>query len=409
MSGSFSYLPQALPAITPLIAFGLLLIVGCLGGYLAHRISWLPSITGFMAVGFFFGPSGLGLLSQDTIVAARIFVDVALALILYRLGLSLDLKLVRRSPSLLLISLVESLATFGLVLYVLYLFGTPTPIAALLAAIAISSSPAVLLHVAHEVGAKGPVTESTKTLVALNNVISFVVFSATLPALHYSVGAGWTTIVFEPLFRLLGSLLLGAIIALGLHAMALKTRQASQYKLALVIGAVMIGIGLADQLKLSMLFVPLAVGVLVKSQEREDIVSDLAFGPAFEIFFIVLFVFAGAGLHLHELVEFAPMVFAIVVVRSVTKLLAVQGVSWFLHTPWRIGASGGLLLIPMAGLAIGLVQTSGALFPQYASTITAVILGAVTVFESIGPPIATYAFRLSGEASASRLESDQIG
>ena len=45
---------------------------------------------------------------------------------------------------------------------------------------------------------------------------------------------------------------------------------------------------------------------------------------------------------------------------------------------------------------------SGNLFPQYASTIAAVVLGAVTVFETIGPPISSYAFRLSGETAKER-------
>lgn len=397
MLDSINFLPQALPTITPLIAFGLMLIMGCLGGYLAHKLSWLPSITGFMAVGFVFGPSGLGVLNQDSMAASQIFIDVALALILYRLGLSLDVKLLRRSPGLLLIAAVESAATFALVLYILLQFGTPVAIAALLAAIAISSSPAVLLHVAHEVGAQGPVTESAKTLVALNNFFSFLVFSATLPALHHSAGASWGFIIFEPLFRFMGSLLLGAVIAFVLHRVALKTRQAPQYRLALVIGAVMIGLGLANELKLSTLFVPLVLGIVVKSQEREDTISDLAFGSAFELFFIVLFVFAGARLHLQEVIEYAPVVLALVIARCVAKTMSVVAVTQVLKLPLRSGASTGLLLVPMAGLAIGLVQTSSALFPQHASTIAAIVLGAVTVFETMGPPIAAFAFRLAGE------------
>lgn len=54
----------------------------------------------------------------------------------------------------------------------------------------------------------------------------------------------------------------------------------------------------------------------------------------------------------------------------------------------------------MAGLAIGLVQTSSGLFPAQAPTIAAIVLGAVTVFETLGPPIAAFAFRFAGEAGA---------
>jgi predicted Kef-type K+ transport protein len=93
-----NYLPTWPLAITPLTAFGFMLIIGCIGGYLAHRLSWLPSITGFMVVGFLCGPSGLGLLSEEMIAGSQILIDIALALILYRLGLSLDIKVAFAIP-----------------------------------------------------------------------------------------------------------------------------------------------------------------------------------------------------------------------------------------------------------------------------------------------------------------------
>ena len=45
-----------------------------------------------MVVGLFAGPNVLGLISPEALAQSRIVVDVALALILYRLGLSLDIK-----------------------------------------------------------------------------------------------------------------------------------------------------------------------------------------------------------------------------------------------------------------------------------------------------------------------------
>ena len=81
-----------------------------------------------------------------------------------------------------------SSSTFGLVVFTLHLLQVNLLLASLIGAIVISSSPAVLLHVAHEVQAKGIVTDSTMTLVALNNLISFTAFSAVIPLMHYSSG-----------------------------------------------------------------------------------------------------------------------------------------------------------------------------------------------------------------------------
>lgn len=393
------FLPAWPLTITPLSSFGLLLLIGSLGGYLAHRISWLPSITGFMLVGFLVGPSGLGLLTESVLKDSRILIDITLALILYRLGSSLDLRFLRQSPRLVVIALVESSLTFSAVFTVLWLFQIPLALAALIAAILVSSSPAVLLHVAHEVGAKGPVTESAKSLVALNNLLSFLAFAFVIPVLLVEQEASWQQVLLQPMYLLLGSALLGGIIAYGLHFLTSRTQTAAQYKMALVVGALMLCLGLAQQLKLSALFAPLVVGIVVRSMEREEVVSALEFGSAFELFFIVLFVFAGANLHFAELVAFAPVIMVLVIARSMAKWFGVSVSSVLLGQTVRTGAASGLLLIPMAGLAIGLVQSSSQLVPEHAAVISAIVLGAVTVFETIGPPIASYAFRLAGETA----------
>lgn len=403
-----TFLPSLPFEITPLISFGLLLFVGAAGGYVAHRFSWLPSITGFMAVGFLIGPSGLALLDQETMNNSRAFIDIALALILFRLGLSFDLREIWRNPRLLLVSVIECCVTFGGVLYALQFLGLPLTVAAVVAAITISSSPAVLLHVAHEVGAEGPVTDTTKTLVALNNCISFVAFSAVLPVLHQSAGNNWTETLFQPLYRLLGSVLLGFVVGFGLHQMATSMSAAAQYRLALVIGSIMLAVGFADYLKLSLLIVPLVMGIVISTIEQEDQVSSIEFGSAFELFFIVLFVYAGANLHLHTLVDFGSFVFLIVLIRGLTKVLSVTTTSSLHRLAVREGFSSGLLLVPMAGLAIGLAQTTSKLFPEYANTVSAIVLGSVVLFETVGPPIAKFAFDFCKESERMRSKDTLI-
>lgn len=380
------------------IAFGVLLFVGVLGGYLAHRISWLPSITGFMAVGFLIGPAGIDLFPKEAIELARPLINIALALILYRLGLMLDLRAMMRERGLLLISLVEGLATFAVTFWLLVELGLPPHLAGLAAAIVISSSPAILIHVAHEVGAAGPVTERTKELVALNNLLAFFAFSAALPFAHFATDASWTTALLQPLYRLLGSTLVAVLTAFLLVRFARHTRSATQYRLALVVGALMLGVGIADALDVSELFVPLAMGVTVRTLEGDEMISDIEFGEVFELFFIVLFVYAGAKIKPALIAEVGTMALTLVLARFAVKWLTVYGLlrrQGIQHPP---AAATGLLLMPMAGLAIGLVQTADQLFSLDADALNALILAAVAILETLGPPIAAYAFRLAGEA-----------
>jgi Kef-type K+ transport system membrane component KefB len=146
------------------------------------------------------------------------------------------------------------------------------------------------------------------------------------------------------------------------------------------------------------LFAPLVLGVVVRSIERKNLIADLAFGPAFELFFIALFVYAGANLHVAEMVKYAPAALVFVVGRSLAKWLGVAATATVLGLPRRQAATTGLLLIPMAGLAIGLVNTTMSLFPHEGAVVSSVVLAAVAIFETIGPPICARALRLSGDS-----------
>ena len=51
------------------------------------------------------------------------------------------------------------------------------------------------------------------------------------------------------------------------------------------------------------------------------------------------------------------------------------------------------------------MQTTAILLPQLATQVSAVVLGAVAVFETIGPPLTAFALRFTGEAGKA-LDAD---
>jgi Kef-type K+ transport system membrane component KefB len=151
-------------------------------------------------------------------------------------------------------------------------------------------------------------------------------------------------------------------------------------------------------LKISTLFAGLALGIACRWLEGRSRLTRVEFGGGADVFFIILFVSAGANLHVSEVLQYAPVALAFVLARSLAKVSVVYGCGIVFGHSSRRAVSAGLLLVPMAGLAIGLVQTTISLMPELGARVAAIVLAAVALFETVGPPIAAFAMRLSGEA-----------
>ncbi len=394
-----SIIPSGIPDSNALIVFGLLLAFGVLGGLLAARAKWLPSITGFLVLGMTIGPSGLGLLTADALVNSRILVDIALGLILFRLGVTLHPVKAARNRKLVLTSLAESIGTFVAIVALMLVIGTPAMVAVLVGAIAVSSSPSVLIHVTAELKASGPTIRNAETLVAANNVLSFILFSLALPIAlvgqSFSLGAS----LILPAYQMFGAVIISVFVAWLVTSIARLTRADEEhFRFALVVGAVMLTLGLSQAFKVSALFAGLSLGMACRWLQGRTRLTRVEFGGGGDVFFVILFVFAGANLHLKELLLYGPIALAFVAARALTKVGAVYGCGVLFGQTRQRSIAEGLMLVPMAGLAIGLVQTTNQLLPEMGARVAAIVLAAVAVFETIGPPLTAWAIRFSGEA-----------
>lgn len=384
-----------------LLLFGALLLIGLIGAALANRSGRLPGITGMIFVGFLAGPSVLGLVSPTMLSEARVFVDIALGLILFQLGLLLDVRAFFSERRTWLTALVECLLTFAGVFAALRGLKVEALHAALAAAVAVSSSPAVLLMVARELKASGVVTELSMRLVAFNNVAAFLLYTAILPFVHLEQQAGWLTSLSGPLLQLAGSVLVGtglAFVLVRLSRWLLPAEGGDAF--VLVVAMVLISLGLAKSLPVSPLLVLLTLGLAARNIDSPEHLRSVQFGRGGELFFLILFVFAGANLHLDHLYQAVLPVLAFVIARAVAKWLACFLVLRGHGLATLPSATTGLTLVPMAGMAIGLVQSTETLYPEFAAPLSAIVLGAVAVLETIGPISTEWALKRAGEVPA---------
>lgn len=392
-----------------LVVFGVFLLFGVLGGLIASRIRWLPTITAFMLLGLAIGPYGLKLITKDVLVESSVLVDIALGLILYKLGNMLHPQAMVRSKRLLLTSLAETTLTFLGVFGLMVALGYGEVLSALVAAIAVSSSPAVLVHVSEEMRAKGPVTERAKSLVAMNNLFSFLIFSAVLPFALMTEEKSLSSVFIIPLYRMVGAAIIGVVIGwIAVYIAKMLRKHDEHYRFAIIIGAVMMTLGLSGMLGMSALLAPLVLGMATRWFETsKNNLSRVGLGEGGDLFFIVLFVMAGAKINPALLLSVGLVPVLLVIVRSLGKFAGVFAISRYTQFARPQSLATSLLLVPMAGMAIGLVTTTTNLVPEVGGKIATFVFAMVAIFETIGPFAAAHAFRMSGEAGKMNDETTE--
>ena len=390
------FLPSLPLTLSYPLLFGGLLVAGLLGGETA-RYFRLPRIIGYVLVGFALAPIVEGLRIAPLIDAARIFVDLALGLVLFDLGRRMDLTWMRRDWTLLASGLAESTFTFGAVFATLLALDFPAVKAGLAAAIAIATSPAVVLLVSQDLRSEGQVTARALNLVAMNSLLASILTTILLASAHYEVRFDIDTAVLHPLYLFLGSLALGAIMARLTRTIGKALEKTKDLHFTLIAGMVVAAVGVATLLKLSVILALLAFGVWARNAERSHDLLNVDFGRASRLFYIVLFVITGASLPLDALAQAGWLAVAFVAARAVGKVLGVAMFAPFGGLGARQVAGLAATLLPMSSLALLLQHDIAKLFPEFGRDLAVVVIAGVIMMELVGPLAVQFGFRLAGE------------
>jgi Kef-type K+ transport system membrane component KefB len=394
-----AFLPNWPPLANTLFWIGALLAVGVACGEAVRRFLRLPRITGYAAAGLALGPGGLGLIDQPVLEELGVFADVAVGLVLFELGQRLDLAWLRRTPALALMGVAESLGAAALVFFTLHYYFDLVPLAAgVAAAIAVSTSPAVLMRVAADLRAEGQVTERALIITAINGVLAFLALTVLIPWLHFEYRGGWLTMITHPLYLLGGSAALAVVAGWLTLRLAGLIGKSPERQFIAVIAMVVMTVGIAIALKCSVLLALLGMGALVRNADREHHLVVVDSGNAGQLFYVCLFVITGASLDLGLLVTAGAAGLAFVLVRFAGKAVGVLALAPLVGLEWRKGVLLATALAPMSGLAVVLVHQTAALYPEIRASVAPVVLAAVVILELAGPIATQFALRRAGEA-----------
>jgi Kef-type K+ transport system membrane component KefB len=393
----FDFLPSLRPAVNGLALIGATLLAGLICGELFRRVLRLPRITGYVLAGLALGPGTLDLVGEELRESARILLEVALGLILFELGSRVDYQWLRRNPWLLAMSLAESALSFALIYVVLALLDVAPLHALLAAAIGMATAPSVLLMVIHDQRADGPLTEQAVNLTALNNALAVLTFTMLLAQLHMQYQAGLHVVLLHPVYLLAGSLLLGWLSSMLVLLLARWLGKREDLQFVLLVGVILLTVGCAVMLKLSVLIALLALGVMARNRDRHRSLLPVEFGSAAQFFFVGLFVLTGAYLSPRALLEAGWVALAYVAARTTGKLLGIALFAPLTGLRPRKAGLLGLSLTPMAAVAVVLVQVTTQVYPAFGEELAAIVLSAVLLLAIVGPGAVQFALRLAGE------------
>jgi Kef-type K+ transport system membrane component KefB len=394
---------NSLPQINGLTLFGLILIIGVLGGHMAQFTRFFPKITGYFLIGLIIGPNILGIISKGSLTDAKVFIDIAVGLVLFQLGLQVDARKLYHNRKVWWMGIAESMMTFCIVFLALYLLHVDALTAALAASIGVSTSPVLTLFIASKSDVIGRLTQRSLSLTAINNIIAFCLFMLLLPLLHSTAHPAKFEVymLLDPIYHLFGSIALG--VALGYFMIKLGRlighREDSQF--ALLVGILVLSIGIASMFGVSTILTPLVLGIFTINMDHDDHLMKIKLGHYGEIFFIVLFVLTGAKLHLSQIASVGGIAIVFVVTRMISKCLPIYIISRRYGYDNTQSYALGLTLLPMADMAIGLLNTATEISTEFATSLSAIVLASVAIIELTSPLISIFAFRKAGEIDES--------
>ena len=405
-----------------LICLSVALIAGLLMSRLAKAIN-LPAVTSYLVAGLLLGPFflgrlglsgfGIGFGSLEQVDSYSIITQVALGFIAFVIGNEFRLSsLESMGKQAITVGILQAVVTTLLVdaaLVVLHLL-RPDVIsmasAITLGAIAAATAPAATLMVVKQYKADGPLTHLLLMVVAIDDAVGLVLFSASF-GIANALEQGRVdliSVLVEPIVEIVFSLGLGAIAGFCLNQLEVYFHSRSK-RMSLSVAFVLLTVGLSMvtfeigpvHCGFSLLLVCMMTGTVFcnicpTSDELMDRL-DRWVSPINILFFVL----SGAELDLKILSN--PMVLLIGVIyiaaRSFGKISGSYMSCRMTKCSPSIQKYLGITLLPQAGVALGMAAEAAELSDGH--MVRNVVLFSVLVYELVGPTLTKLSLTAAGE------------
>jgi Kef-type K+ transport system membrane component KefB len=271
-------------------------------------------------------------------------------------------------------------------------------------AIAGTTGLATVMSTLRESGAKGDFARLLGFATASDNFFAILAFSLVLPlAAAMETGRATGAMYAEGLLQMAASVAIGFVLGLLVSKLVKRVRTSNELSMV-VLAHVLLMVGVTYYFGFSVLLAGLTMGATAVNLTRDVRDRERAFAALHGVEFPVVamfFLWAGTSLHIRALAGIGLLFGTYIVARALGKLAGPLMVAWGLRrqrSESRAFVGLGVSLLPQAGAAVGLAVLASDSLPVSGQPILAAVLGAVVVFELIGPVGVQWAARYVGEA-----------
>lgn len=382
----------------PTVQWALLLALAAAAGHLLQRYLGLPKVLGYSAVGALAGFSGYTAASWPLDGIAQFMVELGLSIVLFEAGGRLSLRWFRHNPMLLAQSVGEAVATYLAAWWVLALFEVDPSLHMPLALLLVATSPAVLMRVASDIRASGPVTDRVVTLAALNTFYVLALGGVMARLLGRSQ-ATLADAFYPVLLLVVASVLIGALLALALRKALQIMSPTSENTAVLQLALIAAGTALAAHFGGSAPLAALLAGILLKTLHPRPWSWPRQFGTASAILTILMFVLVSmAAAQAPWNWQAWSLVAALVLARALAKLgaIALAGIGSGASPRQALWTAGAMW--PMSAVALLLLSQFSEFAPVIGAQAAAIALPLILFMEVLGALMAVLSLQRAGEA-----------
>lgn len=396
---SFEWLPIGPPQFSLLSALAVLLLAGSLTlKALVSRLR-LPEATALTLCGMALGPTGLELIDPSKVPGLTVLADLCIGLVLFELGHRFDWRWLVLERAALRTSVSQALGVFLGCLCLLLLLGHSVALSMLIAAALSTSSPIIGLRASQELRSEGQVTERLLHSVVIHCVTGFTLLLISIQLLHMTQSESIVSAVFESIYWVIGSALVGFILARIVQWAAIHLGPQPGIQLLLVLGVVAAVVELSSVLGLSALISLLVFGVASKGQGRRIQIRGIEDPSLRLVTFSFIFVYLGLAIPVEWSMEFFSISLMLLGLRLAVLCLIGITTHRFNRLPLRNSVAWSVAAMPIAGVSVLLLGQVDGLYPLVQPTLNGIVGPILLASLIIGPILVRWGLRYSGEAA----------